>query len=64
LHDCHNQLTVKPAQNSFFRDQLRTARAVALADAEGFHAVIRVVELIGQQLGRNISGLGGYKTSQ
>jgi hypothetical protein len=57
-------LTVEPAQNSFFRDQLRSARAVALADAEGFHAVIRVVELIGQQLGRNISGLGGYKTSQ
>jgi hypothetical protein len=53
---------VEPAQKSFFRDQLRSARAVALADAEGFHAVIRVVELIGQQLGRNISGLGGYKT--
>jgi very-short-patch-repair endonuclease len=38
LHDSHNQLTVKPAQICFFRDQLRSARAVALADAEGFHA--------------------------
>jgi hypothetical protein len=62
LHDRHNQLTVEPPQNSFFRDQLRSARAVALADAEGFHAVLRVVELIGQQLGKNISGLGRYKT--
>jgi predicted transcriptional regulator len=53
---------VEPAQNSFFRDQLRSARAVALADAEGFHAVLRAVELIGQQLGKKISGLGGYTT--
>jgi hypothetical protein len=62
LHDSHNRLTVEPAQNCFFFDQLRSARAVALADAEGFHAVLRVIELIGQHLGRNISGLGGYKT--
>lgn len=52
---------MEPAQNTFFRDQLRSARAVALADAEGFHAVLRVVELIAQQLGRNIRGLGDYK---
>jgi predicted transcriptional regulator len=53
---------VEPAQNCFFRDQLRSARAVALADGEGFQSVLRVVELIGQQLGKNISGLGGYRT--
>jgi hypothetical protein len=58
VHDSDNQLTVEPAQICFFRDQLRSARAVALADAEGFHAVLRVVELIAQQLGRNIRGLG------
>jgi predicted transcriptional regulator len=62
VHDSHNQLTVEPAQICFFRDQLRSARAVALADAEGFHAVLRVVELIAQQLDRNIRGLGHYKT--
>jgi hypothetical protein len=53
---------VEPDQNCFFRDQLRSARAVALADAEGFHSALHVVELIGQQLGKNISGLGGYRT--
>jgi predicted transcriptional regulator len=52
---------VESAQNCFFRDQLRSARAVALADAEGFHAILRVFELIGQQLGRNTRGLGDYK---
>lgn len=51
---------MEAAQNCFFRDQLRSARAVALADAEGFHAVLRVFELIGQQLGRNIKGLADY----
>jgi hypothetical protein len=54
---------VDSAQNCFFRDQLRSARAVALADAEGFHAVLHVVELIGQQLGRNIGGLANYRTT-
>jgi hypothetical protein len=52
---------VEAAQNCFFRDQLRSARATALADAEGFHAVLRVLELMGQQLGKNIKGLGDYK---
>jgi hypothetical protein len=37
-------------------------RAVALADAEGFHAILRAIELIAQQLGRSIKGLGAYKT--
>ena len=45
----------------FFRDQLRSARAMALANAEGFYDVIRVLELIGQQLTGKISGLGNYK---
>jgi hypothetical protein len=52
---------VEAAQNCFFRDQLRSARATALADAEGFNAVLRVIELLGQQLGRNIKTLGHYK---
>jgi hypothetical protein len=52
---------VEAAQNCFFRDQLRSARATALADAEGFHAVLRVLESIGQQLGKTIKGLGDYK---
>jgi predicted transcriptional regulator len=55
---------VELAQTLFFRDQLRSARAAALADAEGFPAVLRVVEMIGQQLDGKISiGLKGYKTA-
>ena len=64
LCDSHSQLTVNPAQTFFLRDQLRSARAVALADAEGFHAVLRVVEMIGQQLDGKIStGMKGYKAA-
>ena len=32
----------------FFRDLLRTSRAAALADSEGFHVIIHAIELIGQ----------------
>lgn len=52
---------VEPAQNYFFRDQLRSARAVALANAEGFQAVLLAIELIGQQLVRKVGGLGDYR---
>ncbi len=48
-------------QKQFYRDQLRSARAVALADAEGFQAVLHSLELIGQQLVRKVLDLGGYK---
>jgi len=52
---------MEQAQTLFFRDQLRSARAVALADVEGFYAVLRVVEMIGQQLNGKISmGVAGY----
>jgi hypothetical protein len=42
-------LIVEPAQNFLFRDQLRSARAIALADAEGFHAVLRTVVVADRQ---------------
>src|SRR5579872_6593819 len=48
-------------QITFFKDQLRSARAIALADAEGFHSLIRAIELIGEQLGESRVGMGAYK---
>jgi predicted transcriptional regulator len=48
-------------ERGFFRDELRSARGLALADAEGFHTVLRVVELLGQRLHGRIAGLGKYK---
>ena len=37
-------------QKEFYRDQLRSARYAALADAEGFQAVIHSLESIGRQI--------------
>ena len=48
-------------QKQFYRDQLRSARAAALADAEGFQIVIHTLELMGQQLKCNIGDLGKYE---
>ncbi len=48
-------------QKQFYRDQLRSARFVALADAEGFQAVLHSLELIGQQLVGEVRDLGGYE---
>jgi hypothetical protein len=45
----------------FFRDQLRSARAVALADAEGFGTVVHSLELIGQLRLGKVKGLGEYQ---
>ena len=52
---------MKAAEKQFFRDQLRSARAVALADAEGFQAVVHSLELIGQQLAGKVLDLGKYQ---
>jgi hypothetical protein len=43
-----------------FRDALRSARAVALSDAEAFDAIVHVLEEIGIQLARESKGLGVY----
>ena len=48
-------------QKQFFRDQLRSARAVVLADAEGFQAVLHSLELLGQQLVGEVLNLGKYE---
>ena len=49
-------------QKKFYLNELRSARYAALADAEGFQAVIHTLELMGQQLAGEIrSGLGNYK---
>ncbi len=58
----HTKEMLNEEQKEFYRDQLRSARDSALADAEGFMAVIHTLELMGQQLaGEMRSGLGKYK---
>ncbi len=45
----------------FYLNELRSARNAALADAEGFMAVIHTLELMGQQLTGSIDDLGEYR---
>ncbi len=45
----------------YFRDQLRTARANALRDAEGFQEILFAVERLGSALIGKVDTLGGYK---
>jgi len=52
---------LKEEQKRFYRDQLRSARDAALADAEGFQAVIHTLELMGQQMKGEILSLGKYE---
>jgi len=52
---------VETPLEEFHRDLLRSARAEALADAEGFYAVLHSLELIGQQLTGKVRGLGYYR---
>jgi predicted transcriptional regulator len=54
-------VVMESVQTYFFLDQLRSARAAALADAEGFHAILRVLELYGQLLKGKVSGLRVYE---
>jgi hypothetical protein len=44
-----------------FRDDLRSARALALSDGEDFEEVIFAIERLGIHLTQEISGLGGYR---
>ena len=48
-------------QKQFYRDQLRSARDAALADAEGFQAVIHTLEAIGRQIMSKALSFGLYK---
>ena len=48
-------------QKEFYRDQLRSARYAALADAEGFMAVIHTLESIGRQIMSKALSFGLYK---
>ena len=48
-------------QKEFYRDQLRSARYAALADAEGFQAVIHALESIGRQIMGKALSFGLYK---
>ena len=57
----HTKEMLNEEQKEFYRDQLRSARAAALADAEGFLAVIHTLELMGQKLTGSIGDLGKYK---
>ena len=53
----HAKEMLSEEQKQFYRDQLRLARDTALADAEGFMAVIHTLELMGQQLTGSVAGL-------
>ena len=53
---------MEQVQKFFFRDQLRSARAIALA-SEGFFSLFRVIELMGQQLTGTAKGLVRYKAA-
>jgi hypothetical protein len=44
----------------YFRDQMRTARAAALRDAEAFQEIVFVLERLGSFLTGNIGNLGKY----
>lgn len=46
---------------SFFRDQFRQARAIALQDAEGFQEIIFVLERFGAYIFKEIGDLGKYR---
>lgn len=48
-------------QKQFYHDQLRSARDAALADAEGFQAVIHTLESIGRQIMSKALSFGLYK---
>lgn len=50
-------------KRQFFRDQLRSARVAALADAEGFEATVHSLELMGQHLLGKGRTLGEYRTT-
>lgn len=58
----HAKEMLNKEQKQFYRDQLRLARDAALADAEGFMAVIHTLELMGQQLTGKMLTFGGYQT--
>ena len=57
----HAKEMLSEEKKQFYRDQLRLARDTALADAEGFMAVIHTLELMGQQLTGSIDDLGEYR---
>src|ERR1700730_3496809 len=52
---------VNTPERCFYRDHVRSARAVALADAEGFHSILHSLELIGQMLDGRVRDLGKYE---
>lgn len=52
---------LRPAERLFYRDRLREARYVALADSEGFEAICYALEVLGLRLLGTQIGLGKYK---
>jgi hypothetical protein len=51
------------AQRRFFRDELRSARAAALLDSEGYEPIVLALERLGSTLNRKGHGLGDYKSA-
>jgi len=54
---------VNTPEKCFYRDHLRSARAIALADVEGFQDVLQSLELISQMRFGKVRSLGKYKNT-
>src|SRR5262249_10076879 len=55
--------TLDPDTRRYLRDELRDARAAALADAEGFSAVLVAIERVGAVSTGQVQALSTYKQS-
>jgi predicted transcriptional regulator len=54
---------VNTSEKCFYRDRVRSARVIALADAEGFQGVVHSLELIGQMVVGRVLDLGKYENA-
>jgi hypothetical protein len=56
-----SEMRVSAQKRTFYRDQLRTARALAAADGEGFQELLFAFERLGSAKTRKVLALGGYR---
>lgn len=58
----HAEFDLTPDERVYYRDRLRTARYVALADAEGFSEICFAVEALGMRLLKKQDSLAKYQS--
>jgi hypothetical protein len=63
ISEDHKLRPLTPIEARYFRDQLRSARAIALADAEGFPELLFCIERFGTRLTDSVRSLEHYKGS-